>query len=570
MSGSSANRNALARWALVALTLWTLLVRLYGVDFGVPCLKEADTFIADHVRMLREGKQGDQLFDRALSACQYPSLLATLAEPLSDATLEPPPEPVTLKEHLAAAARVWVDLRTLVAVLSVLVVPGTFFIARRFASERWALFAAALVSFSLLHVMFSQEARAHGAVVGFSACAVACALWLRRTPSTLAYVATAIFAAFAVGTLHNGLAVLAPIGVAQLARRDRRWWDLRMLVVLALAAASFRTFYWYYFDEAAQKAMAGDDATQGVLRDLPFDGTGFLRLARTIWYYEPALTLLVAVACGTWLARKRLPTGEANVETGDALVVLSYVVPYLLLAGLFNQTYERFLLSLLPFLATFAAWALERLSLRARAVAPAALLLLALPLAASTKLSWMRGQGSTLDDAAQWITEHAPQPEATPFYVLPPLDFPLMRTTESLRHPEGRAGFFSPWSRYQNKLADERRVAPLYRLYWISGKPEFGALESDEEADAFLRSHGPGFYVSYGVAIQQSPERAMLVASMRRVGTRVARFSPDGDPEFTNHQLWDQDVEADGWPHVTWRVLRARTVGPVIEVFELR
>ena len=29
------------------------------------------------------------------------------------------------------------------------------------------------------------------------------------------------------------------------------------------------------------------------------------------------------------------------------------MVPYLLLAGLFNQTYERFLLSLLPFLATF-------------------------------------------------------------------------------------------------------------------------------------------------------------------------------------------------------------------------
>jgi hypothetical protein len=549
-------------WALVALTLWTLAVRLYGVGFGVPCLKEADTFIADHVRMLREG---EVKLDRALSACQYPSLLAHAAAPLSDATLEPPPGPQTLQEHLDAAARVWLDLRTLVAVLSVLIVPATFLIARRFVEPPWALYAAALVSFSLLHVFFSQEARAHGAVIAFSACAVASALWLRSSPSWASYLVTALFAALAVGTLHNGLAVLAPIAVAQLARRDRRWLDLRIVLIGAAALASFRAFYWYYFDEAAQAAMAGDDATQSVLRDLPFDGTGFARLARTIWFYEPALTLLLFVALAVWLLRR----GAPRAERGDVLVVLSYVAPYLLLAGLFNQTYERFLLPLLPYLATFAAWGLAQLALRSRAATVAALALLCVPLAASTKMSWMRGQGSTLDEAAAWIREHVSAPAEQPVYVLPPLDFPLMRTVESLRYPEGRAAFFSPWSRYQNRLADERRIEPLYRLYWITGKPEFGALESDEELDRFVRSHGPGYYVVNTIAPNQSPDRARIVASLRRIARRVARISPDGDSGFSDHQLWDQDVEAEGWPHVTSRVLEARTVGPVIEIFEL-
>ncbi|MBM3990282.1 MAG: hypothetical protein FJ298_04660 [Planctomycetes bacterium] len=550
-------------WALVALTLWTLAVRLYGVGFGVPCLKEADTFIADHARMLREG---EVKLDRALSACQYPSLLAHAAAPLSDATLEPPEGPRTLDEHLEAAARVWLDLRTLVAVLSVLIVPATFFIARRFVEPPWALFAAALVSTSLLHVFFSQEARAHGAVIAFSTCAVASALWLRSAPGWAPYLATAAWTALAVGTLHNGLAVLAPILVAQLARRDRRWMDWRILLVGVAALASFRVFYWYYFDAAAQQAMAGDDATQSVLRDLPFDGTGFLRLARTLWYYEPVLTLLTVLALGAW-ARRR---GARASERGDVLVVLSYVAPYVLLAGLFNQTYERFLLPLLPYLATFAAWGVASLVGRARAAAAVALAALAVPLAASTKLSWMRAQGSTIDDAASWIRTHVTDAATQPVFVLPPLDVPLMRTLESLRYPEGRAALFSPWSRYQNRLSDERRVGPLYRLYWITGKPEFGALETDSELDLFVRSHGPGYYMVYTVDPHQSPERARIVESLRRIATPLARLSPDADPGFSEHQLWDQDVEARDWPHVTARVLRARTVGPVIEIFALR
>lgn len=558
--------SARVRWALTALTLLTLAVRLYGVGFGVPCLKEADTFIVDHVRMLREG---EVKFDRALSACQYPSLLAHAAEPLSDATLEPAEGPTTLEQHLSAAARPWVDLRALVAVLSVLIVPATFFIARRFVEPAWALFAAALVSFSLLHVFFAQEARAHGAVIAFSACAVAGALWLRNAPSWSSYAVTTLFAALAVGTLHSGLAVLAPIGVAQLVRRDRKWFDPRIALLLAATALSFRVFYWYYFDPAAQQALAGEDATQSVLRDLPFDGTGFVRLGRTLWYYEPVLGLLSIVAALVWLTRR----AQARAERGDVLVVLAYVVPYALLAGLYDLTYERFLLPLLPYIATFAAWGVARLYTRAnawrRTVVAASCVALALPAYASTKFSYLRGSPSTLDDTAAWIREHVREPAEQPVYALPPLDFPLFRTLESLRYPPGRAAFFSPWSRYQNKLADERRIAPLYRMYWISGKPELGPLDTDAAVDAFVRSHGPGYYVVNTIAPNQSPDRARIVAALRRIGTRVARISPDSDPDYTDHQLWDQDVEADGWRHVTWRVLQARAVGPVIEIFEL-
>jgi hypothetical protein len=338
--------------------------------------------------------------------------------------------------------------------------------------------------------------------------------------------------------------------------------DTRILIVLAAMALSVRTFYWYYFDDAAREAMAGEDATQSVWRDLPFDGSGFARLGRTIWYYEPALLVACALGLGAWIAQVARVRWRPT-EHGDALVVLSFVAPYLLLAGLFNQTYERFLLAPLPYLAAFAAFGMSRLP------PLAACALLVVPLWTSTKLALLRGSPSTLDETAQWIRTHVQAPEERALFVLPPLDFPLFRTPESLRYPEGRAAFFSPWSRYQNRLPDERRIAPLYRLYWITGKPEFARLESDADVDAFVRSHGPGHFFANTIAPSQSPERARIVASLRRIGRLVQRISPDSDPAFTDHQLWDQDVEADGWRHVTWRVLRARAIGPVIEIYEL-
>jgi hypothetical protein len=536
-------------------------VRLLGIGFGVPCAKEADTFIADHVRMLREG---EVKLDRALSVCQYPSLLAHAAAPLSANVGLPRGDERTLEEHLASAASVWVELRGLVAVLSVLVVPATFLVARRFVSRGWALFAACLVSFSLLHVLLSQEARAHGAVVGFSTLAMASALWMRRAGSWASYLATAVLAALAVGTLHNGLAVLAPVAVAQLLRPGKSKLDPRILIVGAAAAAAFRVFYWYYFDEDAKARMAGEDASQSVVRDLPFDGSGFARLGRTIWYYEPVLLALIVLAGVVWLAR-RGRKGEAAGERGDLLVVLSYVAPYLLLAGLFNQTYERFLLPLLPYLAVFAAWGLAELQGRWRRAVPiAAALVLAVPAFASTKLSWMRSRPTTIDDAAQWVREHLTEPASQPMYALPPLDLPLFRTLESLRPLVP----FTPWAKYQNRLEGER-PAPEYRLYWMQGKPEHQQLDTDERVDAYVRSFGAGLFLTARLDERQSPERRRVIASMERLGSRVARFSPDGDPNLTDHQLWDQDVEAPGWPHVTWRVLRARAVGPVIEIYRI-
>ncbi len=559
--------------ALVALTSWTALVRWVGCDFGVPLMKEADTFIVEHLRMINEGAVR---IDRAQSALQYPSLLAHLASAFTDRTLAPTGAERTLDEHLASAATLWLTVRRIVALASVLIVPATFLLARRFVSDGWALFAAALTSFSLLHVFFSQQARCHGLVASLAVSAIVAILWLRRSPSWRSYTIVALLVALAAGSFHSGLAVLAPLATAQLLRKDGRWRDPRLLLPLALTALSFRVFYWYYFDDAARAAKGENDGTIEAFTQGMFDGSGFVRLARTAWYYEPVLSVLALVALALLAAtRGRRALGQKPVDGRDALVVLSYVTPYLLLAGFFSATYERFALPLVPHAAVFAAWGMSALFSRASsALARSALVVaafgaLVVPALASTKLSWLRTQPDTADQATYWLRANVSDPASQPIFALPPLDFAVMRTTESLRYPPGRAAFFTPWTIYQNKLDDSARIAPLYRIYWLSAKEDHRRLESEDEVEAYLRSHGPGLFVVERIHANQSAGRSRIADTLAARGRRLARFSPDGERELTLHKLWDQDVEAPDWPQVTWRVLRARSVGPVIEIYEL-
>ncbi len=559
--------------ALVALTAWTAIVRLFGVDFGVPLMKEADTFIVEHLRMINEG---EVRIDRAQSALQYPSLLAHLASLFTERTLAPTGQERTLDEHLASAATLWLTVRRIVALASVLIVPATFLLARRFVTDGWALFAAALTSFSLLHVFFSQQARCHGLVASLAVSSIVAILWMRRSPSWRSYTLVALLVALAAGSFHSGLAVLAPLATAQLLRKDGRWRDARVLLPLALTAVSFRVFYWYYFDDAARAAKGENDGTIEAFTQGMFDGSGFVRLARTAWYYEPALSVLALLALVVLLAtRGRRALGAKPVDRRDVLVVLSYVTPYLLLAGFFSATYERFALPLVPHAAVLAAWGLSALHIRAksalaqRTLVAAALLALVVPALASTKLSWLRAQPSTADQATAWLRVNIADPASQPVFALPPLDFGVMRAPESLRYPPGRAAFFTPWAIYQNKLEDAARVGPLYRIYWLAAKEGHTRLESDDEVEAYLRSHGPGLFVVERIHANQSAGRSRIADTLAARGRRLARFSPDGEREFTLHRLWDQDVEAPGWPHVTWRVLQAQSVGPVIEVYEL-
>ena len=91
----------------------------------------------------------------------------------------------------------------------------------------------------------------------------------------------------------------------------------------------------------------------------------------------------------------------------QTVVVAAYLVPYLTVLALFNDTFERFVLPALPFLACFAAWGAAA---AARRFGPRAAAILMLPAlvgcASSARLAFLHSRPDTLEEAADWVRAH--------------------------------------------------------------------------------------------------------------------------------------------------------------------
>lgn len=560
----------------IALTLVALAARLFGLGFGLPVWEEPDPDIAGHVDMLREGwtvaavEEPDE---------QYPHVVADLARWLPE---RPPASgagaPSDLPGHLRAAAWTHLQVRALVALVATLLVPLTFLLARRFLRPGWALFAAALVATSLLHQSFAQQARPHAFATTLIAAVLLADLALVRSGSWRAYWLAGALSALALGSLHNALAVLlAGLAAHALRGGQARFFDRKLLVPLALCAAALPLFYPFLFEHAGQpRDVEGGEVrlAEHAVSLAQFYGRGFGVLAQVLWNYEPVLALLLGVAL---LAAIALRGGE-RVERRDVWVVLAFALPYLVAIGLFERTYERFALPLLPCAAVFAAWGLQRVGERcgARATAAVALLALTFPAAASAKLAWLRARPDTLDLAAQWLEA---RPEATRETVYlsaaaPALDLPLFRRPEGLLFYGKQPRLpLSPWSAWQARIPAGAAPGPLYDLRWLVA-PRGPAASGD--LGSYLQSLAPALFV---VEVYEQRSQHALQVRLRQAlqlrGTRLVRFSPDPDPEQTELELFFQlsdhfnDDEQVRWPHFSARLLRAHAIGPVLEVWKV-
>jgi hypothetical protein len=563
--------------ALVLLTLAALVVRLVGIGFGVPVWEEPDSDIVGHVDMVRTGA--------TLAAVehpeqQYPHLITDIARWLPAG---PRPDaagaPRTLDENLHDAAWTYIQVRTVVAVIASMLVPLTFLLARKFVASGWALFAAALVAGSLLDQSFAQQARPHAVAATLFALAVLADMQVVRTGSWRAYIAAGIATALSLGSLHSGLATLVPGLAAHGLRQDggKRRLDAKLAVSIALCVGAVFAFYPFLFEGQGPTATVdGEGVRQAehIVSLTQFYGRGFRVVAQVMWNYEPALSVLLACALSVWIATRG--KGPASAERGELWVVLWFVLPYLLVIGLFERTYERFVIPLLPFFAIFAAWGLQRASqfVPRKLVIAFAALALSVGAAATVKLAYLRSKPDTLGEVAQWI---AALPEAATQRVYispspPTFDVPLFRQAPGLLLNGHRPHLpLTPWTAWQARVPDELAPAPRYDLRWIP-RPPGGRAEFGDH----IASLAPALFVIE--PHEKFNLQPMLVAmrdSLRAHGTRVARFSPDVDPETTELELFfhlsdhfneEEDID---WPHFTWRLLRARAIGPVVEVWRV-
>lgn len=588
--GSSPNANAggpqpgRATWAALALlVVLALASRLCGIGFLAPHLMEPDGLVVDYQMRVIDGR-GPETAAHPLYA-YYPHLVARAAMLVPESWVAPD-EPRTLVDHLRVAGAFRLRARIAVTILSLLAIPLSWWLARRFLPDPWPLLAAALVAGSPFVLWFAQQARPHAAATSLMLLAVCAAVHLRRAGGWRAWLAVALATGLAIGSLQNGVAVLGAVGVAILLRVAKDRWRILAgaAAVVAIAAAFVPWLYPFLFAGGERDGVGvASDGTLAVSRHQVFlhlfNGRGFPVVWRTFADYDPllcggALLGLAAAVVAPFALRGKLGRERAL----DLAVVLAFALPYLVVIGLYQRTYQRFALPLVPFVALLAAFGLWAAWRGARRISPAAgtcvaalaVLVAAAEIAWSFRIGVVRARRDTVQQAAAWILRHV-QPGTERVDVMPGLDLPILRTPESIaRDGLQRDEQSLPWFRRQSDPRRPAIEAPAYDLAWMDLVADANRARAKADPVGFARSLTGKYAV---VIVWPQGFRAALWAV--REGLRAeyeieARFAPD-DPDVGEHlPLAHQDDELPYRNPWAWRAATARCFGPTIEIYRRR
>jgi hypothetical protein len=571
-----------ACFAVLTLTAFALAVRLAGVDFYLPHGSLGDEAVYSSF-FLRDPAHPP--LDPAISD-YYPQLVPRIALLFwheSHTAIH------TLEEHLARASEGVLLARRVVAFISVLIVPATYLIARRFLGRMASVLAAGLASASFLDLWLSQQARPHAAFAALAALTLLGALEVRRRGDLRAWLCAGLACALSISILQTGILLLCPILVAHWLNRpyrDKRA-HLLPLVAVALIAVSARAFYPSLFEKGGVSHGSSPAWTPYVRWwSTHLSGMGIVRSARALWEYEPwlsACALLGAIAlCWNLFARRAIgsPRRELAISTqriGDLAVVAAFALPMMVLFGLYDLTQQRYLLPFVPLLACCAAGGLEitcaRIAERrgrstARPFVLTAATMFTLEALCAVALTRVRAADDTARQAAAWLTAHVER-GATPIMVRVGLELPLLRdehSAESLTSFSGHTN--NAWLVYQTHLDPSVRASlgwPLEPLPQSSGED----LALLRDPDRYIDELSAEFVV---FALPDARPLPLHVRpALRRRGELVARFSPwlfpaaDERP-FLRNEWDDPEVVSGNW---VWHALRARCLGPVIEIYRL-
>jgi hypothetical protein len=574
VDGEQLSRRAAGAW-LGALVGAALYLRWRGLSYFLPHSTHLDALvIRNQVEALRaEGSSG-----QVESVGEwYPYLLARLTALLPDALASL--EPLQLEDHLVRAATPLLQIRLVSVAGSVLIVLGTYLLARKFTTRVGSLFAAALLATSTLNISFAQQERPHALAASFVVLTVLAAMRLQRRPTLGSCALVGSAAALAIGALQNGAAVGFPIAAAvalAIARRDEQRPPFARVVAggalcIALIAVGVRICYPFHF--AGERAyLSFAEQADGTTFNLSgqtvylehFNGSGFAAVIGTLYSYSPHVLVLCVAALALSLLERRERASSSDRRAARK-IALAYVVPYTLVIGLHSLTWERYVMPLEPFFAAFAAWGVVRIHARRPRLAVAtAALSLVFAGACAWRLGAVRAAPDTFTLAARWIREHA-RAEVDPIVTLPYIDLPLLYRDETLASRPA----LTYWTRYQLECKPVAHVGSRYDVV-LPKDAETARKEWGDDPLEYLRSTQTRFVVvqhvsdnfRHKLALRTRRALAEHAVLRERISPRTTDSGAHAGLGIRRHR------ETLSRPFVATLFQHAR-MGPTLEIYEL-
>jgi len=523
--------------------------RFIGYDALLPQRPAPDTYMVNQAILLKLGG-AKLLASRPELESKYPQLMAQvlrllLPKELGRADCAPffgdSPESI-LKSHLYQASAPYLFARTLVIFLSVLLIPASWLLARRFLGKGPSLFAAALTAASLLHAVYSKQARPHAPEASFILLALLSYLWVMRDTRLWVLILSGIFTTLAICCLQNGFFTLPALALALFFNRKRIY--LKLGVLILIIGSGLFIFYASF--------LSGSFRISGVQHGiLNFDHTCFHTLLVHLFRYDPVLGGLALL--GILFLIPMVRTSFSWEQNKELMVILGFALPYALIIGLYGQDQVRYLLPLVPMFAGLAALGASKITSH-KAGGLVFLLLLVLPVYATGKLALLQARPDTFTQTAQWFEKNADHKKIRIFTGVE-IHMPLFYEKSAQK---AQSIWTSPWGVYQKQNLGN---LPKWKIQPVeAAKTAYNKFSLN--TNLFKNPHKK----KYLVIKQGSPiKKRILKSSKKFVIKPVARFdilegSDKTEPIFYNGY---QDK------HMLHRVLMGKAWGPSIEIYEM-
>jgi 4-amino-4-deoxy-L-arabinose transferase-like glycosyltransferase len=417
----SSSRDLFARWALVIVILIGAILRVWGINFGLPYTAAPDEpthfTIALHIFQTGDLNPGWlnyptlTFYINALALIPFYLVGKTFGVFASPADI-PVPEVVTMGVGLLQLPAEFLYARLITAAFGIASLVLVFLLGRKVTRTTWGgVLAALLLAVSPAAVHNSHLIRPDTFVVFFVLLSVLFAIRIVEEPRWANYFWASVAAGFAVSCKYNVPLVIAPILAAHLIRFGWAGWRRKEIylagIVSALAFLLTSPYivldfplFWRGFGFEIFKQAEGHAGAEGntVLWYLNF-----------LWTTENILVVFAALQAAR-LLRARSRSG---------LTLLAFPVCHYLFINLFIVRNDRTILALLPFLHLLAAWfVLDLFAWMIRRVSrPTALastfalcaVMTLVPLTTSIASDVRLTQRDSRDTAREWIAANLPR-----------------------------------------------------------------------------------------------------------------------------------------------------------------
>jgi 4-amino-4-deoxy-L-arabinose transferase-like glycosyltransferase len=438
----------LSRKWLYLIILVALTLRLWGITFGLPSLNDPDEplFVVSSLTLIVGKTLNPGWFGHPGTTTIYAlaiiDLLIVTAAMLSGkfANLEEFTTYIYTDPSI-----LFVGGRIFIAVCGIATIILTYAVARRLLNERIGLIAAAILTFMPLHVGFSQIIRTDMQAAMFMLLVILSTLRIARDGRWQDYALTGIIIGCAVATKWpSAMIIVAPIAVGLIKVRERPevFWTILSYIIMMGAVSIIALFVISpYLLIEYQKVISN---LTGEFQSHHVGSTGgsfFENIASYIFgtLRETFGIIGIAISSIGFLLCARI--GRLHVA-----VLILPAVAFFAFICLQTLIWDRWLVPLLPFIALFAAIAIDRLSgaMNSRFGASAArfgigLLISALvvPMIASTHAQTTERLNDTRNQASDWARANMPSGSKI---LVEHLAFDLLSPKFSFLFPAGDAG----------------------------------------------------------------------------------------------------------------------------------